>query len=109
MLQLSYEIQPDEHGVYDGKELARELIMDAYRLLAPYVNACPDCADNLFSVIANEAIEEIHRQKNNGKVPGIVMALPSAGDEAKRAHYLAEEASTIALLEKAKNYHSHEH
>jgi len=54
-------IEPDEHGVFDGREMARQLIGNAYRVLVPYVSGCPACTDNLFGVIANRTIEEIHQ------------------------------------------------
>jgi hypothetical protein len=60
-LEFTYRVEPDEHGVCDGRELARQMIGNAYRLLVPYVNACPACADKLFGVIANRTIEELHQ------------------------------------------------
>ena len=32
-LELRYKIEPDAHGVFDGRDLARALIANAYRLL----------------------------------------------------------------------------
>jgi hypothetical protein len=52
-LEFTYHVEPDENGVFDGRELARQLIGNAYRLLVPYVKACPACTDSLFSAIAN--------------------------------------------------------
>jgi len=40
-LEFTIRVEPDEHGVFDGRELARQLIGNAYRLLVPYVRACP--------------------------------------------------------------------
>ena len=47
MIELGYDSDPDEFGIHDGRQLARQLIADAYRLLIPYVNACPICAADL--------------------------------------------------------------
>ena len=60
-LELKFDVKADEHGVFDGRELAQELIGTAYRLLAPYVHACPACTDTLFTVIANRVIDQLHQ------------------------------------------------
>jgi hypothetical protein len=56
-LEFTIRVEPDENGVFDGREMARQLIGNAYRLLVPYVSACPACSDNLFSAIANRTSE----------------------------------------------------
>lgn len=58
-IELIFDVVPDEFGVIDGRKLAQELISAAYQILVPYVRGCPACADNLFSGIANQAIEEL--------------------------------------------------
>ena len=62
-LELKFDVKADEHGVFDGRELAQELIGTAYRLLAPYVDGCPACTDTLFTVIGNRVIDQLHQHK----------------------------------------------
>jgi hypothetical protein len=103
-LEWGYNIEPDEHGVFDGHRLARQLIIDAYRLLMPYVNACPACSDALFTVTANEAIAQIHEDE----VTGYVMAA-GASAEQKAAHFEEAKARTKELLARAGEFAPHDH
>ena len=59
MIELGYDSAPDEFGIHDGRQLARQLIADAYRLLIPYVNACPSCAADLLRAISVQVATEI--------------------------------------------------
>lgn len=104
-LELKFDVKPDTHGVIDGRELAKQLVSAAYRCLTPYVKGCPACADNLFSVLANAAIEEIHRERDKtGRMPG---GLYQFGDGGIQAHFDGTVEITRALLEKAGGAHEH--
>ena len=103
-LELRYKIEPDAHGVFDGRELARALIANAYRLLMPYVNGCPACSDNLFTVIANETIAEIHEDEDTG----IVMAAGASAAQ-KAAHFEEAKDETKELLARAGEFGGHDH
>jgi hypothetical protein len=59
VIELGYDSEPDEFGVHDGRSLARQLVADAYRLLIPYVNACPACAGELLRTISDQVAREI--------------------------------------------------
>jgi hypothetical protein len=59
MIELGYESDPDEFGIHDGRKLARQLIADAYRLLIPYVNACPTCAEELLRALSGQVAKEV--------------------------------------------------
>ena len=102
MLEMTFDIEPDEHGVFDGRELARQLIRSAYCYLTPYVDACPACADNLFSVIANEVIEELHQVgRKEGQLRGGLFTNHSdlsSRTAAQKAHMEAAEGETRRLL-----------
>jgi hypothetical protein len=38
-LEFTIRVEPDENGVFDGRDMARQLIGNAYRLLlVPYVS-----------------------------------------------------------------------
>ena len=101
-LEFTYKVDPDEHGIYDGRELARQLVATAYRLLVPYVNACPACADTLFGVVANATIEELHEQgRERGQLEEALMCILPHGAEweaAEKAHFAAASAETARLL-----------
>jgi hypothetical protein len=107
-LEFTYHVEPDENGVFDGRELARQLIGNAYRLLVPYVKACPACADALFSVIANRTIEELHQEaREKGSMGGFSMSART-GDERQPgvdAHLEAATPATIDLLREAGAMH----
>jgi len=112
-IEFTFKVEPDEHGIFDGRELARQFVGSAYRLLVPYVSVCSACTDNLFSTIANGVIEELHQQgRDKGKLEGFFMSTRS-GDErhaGERAHLAAARPETVELLRKgdAQN-HAHEH
>jgi len=112
-IEFTFAVEPDEHGIFDGRELARKFIGSAYHLLVPYVSACPACADNLFSAIANGVIEELHQEgRDRGKLEGFFMSRRTGPerDEGETAHLAAARAETVELLRKgdAQN-HAHEH
>jgi hypothetical protein len=104
MIEIDYDIEPDEYGVYDGRDVAAKMIRDAYRLLAPYVNHCPACTDKLFSVIANKMIDAEHCGKTEeGELYDFIM-LMIGGEvvfELFEEHRLATNDVTRALLDKA--------
>ena len=110
MLEMRYDIDPDEDGIFDGRDIARQLIKDAYELLATYAGEtpeqgnCPACADELFSVVANQEIAALHRLgKKIGRLPARSMLI--ARDEAQAVkdienHVKATAAKTHDLLRK---------
>ena len=110
-LQFTFAVTPDEHGVYDGRELARQFIGTAYRLLVPYVNACPACSDNLFNVIADRVIEELHRQgRDKGDLEGFFYSILKGEerDSGAKAHFAAATETTLEMLHQG-NATAHEH
>ena len=97
MLELTYDIKPDEHGVIDGRQLASELIADAYKLLMPYAQDCPACANALFTVIANA---EIDAWKHSTTQKSMLFSGLYDGDaeEGVRRHLAETEAGTQCLI-----------
>jgi hypothetical protein len=105
-IELRFDVKPDAHGVIDGRELARDLISAAYQCLTPYVRGCPACSDNLFTVLANAAIAEIHRERDEtGEMPGGLYRFD--GDAGIQPHIDGTADITRALLEKADGVHEH--
>lgn len=99
--ELLMTTEPDSAGVVDGRVLARELIMTAFQALVPYVHGCPSCADRLFTVVANAAIQEVHDGADeNGELPGGVYQLFGTKSDAER-HLEQSVETTRAMLEKA--------
>lgn len=113
MIELSYNLHPDDEGIFDGRELARAMISDAFQLLVPYAHHCPACANNLFTVIANEELDAVHALgKERGRLPAAVMGIDKQGvdkQEAMARHIKTTQALTRSLLEKAGAYHPHDH
>jgi hypothetical protein len=113
-IQLSYSgVAPDQHNVFDGRQLGRELIAGAYKLSLSYVGGCPTCADNLFTVIANEAMREIHDTKDaHGKVRGQILT-DGIDAEAQHDHcqrHLNDTGHrTQDILKRAQDYSPHDH
>lgn len=112
MLELSYDVQPDEHGVFDGLQMAEDLISNAAMFLAPYVNGCPACLDNLFSHLANHALEQLHQtKKDSGEMPSMIFAI-GEGEQRHagiRAHLESKHAVVQAILEKESGGVGHAH
>lgn len=93
MMQIEYELDADEHGVFDGRALARMMIEHAFGLLIPYVEACPACADQLFTVIANEVLAQAHK---DGLI-GILFA--PVGEPGSTQQQIAQDLHLAAALE----------
>ena len=112
-LEFTIRVEPDQHGVFDGREMARQLIGNAYRLLVPYVRACPACSDNLFSAIANKTIEDIHQaDREEGKgLAGSIMSTRTGEERTagEKAHLDAATAATMQLLREATGEEPHKH
>ncbi|MFF9554118.1 hypothetical protein [Methylobacterium fujisawaense] len=92
----SFEVEVDDDRVVDGRRHAATLIHQAYRLLMPYVGDCPACADQLFSVVANQIIEQIHEADD----PGVLIHLgPQEERTASQLAHLDREAfNTVKML-----------
>ena len=103
-IQIQFTTGPDANGVVSGMDLAREMIMDAYRLLAPYAGVCPACADDLFTCIANEAIENLHaRRRATGIFPTMVLTVGETAETRRErfdAHLEAQRPTVRDLLAK---------
>lgn len=101
MVEIRFNVEQDENGVFSGLDLAREMIADAYRLLAAYVDGCPACADDLFTVLANQEMLALHGQRDGtGEVPTLFLAAGSdeGKEQAVRQHVQATRAEVDALL-----------
>jgi hypothetical protein len=99
-LQIGYTMAPDENGVFDGRDLAEELIRDAYKLLVPYTGGCAGCSPALFTVIANEVIDELVA---DGSPKGIMMGTHGDVVETEQAffeHRAETKEKTMTLLRK---------
>jgi hypothetical protein len=48
-LEFTYRVEPDENGFFDGRELVRQLIGNAYRLLVPYVKPSRPAQTSFYS------------------------------------------------------------
>lgn len=97
MIELGFVSDRDEYGVHDGRELARQLIADAYKLLVPYANACPECTDSLFAAIARQVSQSVQQQG----MPSIVLWDTRPGLDkptATAAHLRAAAARTGELM-----------
>lgn len=97
MIELGYVSDRDEYGVHDGRDLARQLITDAYKLLVPYVNACPECAEGLLAAIAKQVTEAVRKDG----MPSIVLWDTRPGLDkptAAAAHLRKAGARTSELL-----------
>jgi hypothetical protein len=98
-VEFHFDVVPDEHGVFDGRELAEQMIDLAYRALVPYVYACPGCSDTLFAAVANRAIARLHCE-DLGDHPSYLYATVTgkAGCDAEIAHLKASTQRTLRLL-----------
>lgn len=102
MLEVRLPVEPDEHGVFDGVQLAQAMIYDAAAVLLPYVRSCPACLDALFSKIANQALESMHQDLREGQKRGLTFAVGPEGpakDAAIQAHLDASVETIRAMLE----------
>lgn len=81
MLRLDFHIKPGKDGVYDGVELAEQLLRDAVSALLPYADRCPHVLGKLLAKVAGDVLDEFEAQKRYGKFPvGFVIA---TGDDLK--------------------------
>ncbi len=102
-LNLEYDDVPCDNGVFDGVELAEQLINDAYKLLVPYAEACPACSDHLFTAVANEVLENIHGEAKEKDNNSILALYQVENEEEKKCamekHLERHQARTAQLLE----------
>lgn len=100
-LAMDYEVAVDE-TVIDGRQLAVQLIVDAWKLLIPYTKECPACAEKMFTVLANDALDaELATWKRSGRAGGIRLFHQCKEDDqetAFEAHRLRTENVTREIL-----------
>ena len=106
-LEFSFDIQPDERGVFDGRELARQFFGMAFHVLNPYVNGCPACVDALFSNIANKVMSELHERGLKHSLAVYALGPDEDKDDRIQAHLEAASATTGAILREADEHHEH--
>ncbi|WP_152048843.1 hypothetical protein [Aureimonas psammosilenae] len=99
----AFDVDVDQDLVVDGRSHAADLIERAYRLLMPYVNDCPACSDQMFSIIANQVIATIQVEE----VSGVVKFLGEEADfqAAAAAHIERQQASTVRMLGTTQTHH----
>lgn len=109
MLEVRLPVEPDEHGVFSGVELAQSMICSAAAVLLPYVRNCPACLDALFGKLANQVLEDMHQGIKAGDRPGMTFALGSDGPEkdAAVAAHLDASAETIRAMLEGSEAHQH--
>ncbi len=107
-IELGYDAIVDG-DVVDGRELASELIVDAWRLLIPYAKECPACAGQMLAALMGEVIPKAEAEwKRLGKAPSLQFWKAGAAErpEELEAHIKRTEAFTRRLL-KVKDGHKH--
>ena len=111
-LEFSFQVEPDADGVYDGRDLARQMIAAAFRVLTPYVDGCPACSDRLFTRLANDVLATLHEE--GARAGTLEMALfatgtPGSAERQRReaAHLENATARTSDLLGQAPHDHDH--
>lgn len=105
MIELGYVSEPDEYGIHDGRDLARQLIADAYKLLIPYASACSDCTEVLFSAVARHVMQEVHQKG----MPAIVLwdARPALDKPTAAAAHLRNAGARTGELMAGAPKHEH--
>lgn len=109
MLELTFDIEPDQYGIVNGVELAGQMIEYSAVLLAAYVNSCPGCLDNIFSAVANRSLEHLHTQIHDGRR---FLGLLHVGDDAEgshAAHLALMEPLVLSLLNSSPEEEEHQH
>lgn len=107
-IELGYDAVMDG-DVVDGRELASELIVDAWRLLIPYAKECPACTGSMLAALMNEVIPKAEAEwERLGKAPSLQFWKVGVAErpEEFEAHMQRTEAFTRRLL-KAKDGHKH--
>lgn len=106
MVNWTVEVKADEFGIYDGRLIAQELIVEAIRLLLPYVDGNPALASRMMRTLTLGAATILEREINENKAQHWGVHFDNeivAGDvqQAMKKHVEATKDLTTALLEKA--------
>jgi hypothetical protein len=97
-----------EGGVVDGRKLAGQMMVDAWRLLIPYAKDCPACAWKMFGGLSTDAIGSAEGEwEQRGKIPSIRFWRKGIEDRyaAFEAHRIRTEEITKGLLARAGGEH----
>lgn len=62
--KLVYKVNVDEDGAADGIALAKEMMADAYKLLAFYMDGCTKCTNAAFRVAMDLVVEDAAKSKD---------------------------------------------
>lgn len=101
MLQLEYDLTHDEHGIFDGRDVALALIRSAYQLVLPYTANCPACASAIVAAHADHVLCELLNDCAQGcGAEGSFMTVGEPDSASQMAHLTAAEEKTINLIRK---------
>ena len=71
-LEIVFRVNVDEFGMVDGRALAKDLLIDAFKLMATYKTPSMDGAVRLFQEMGAEVVDQMHSEENDeGMVPAI--------------------------------------
>ena len=111
MLQLTYDIEPDRHGIIHEITLSRMMMENTLALLSPYAGNCLNCTASLMSSIGNDLIETAFQENDPRKsFKGTFLSVMEDGKEKERAfknHLAIEKKEVRAILEAISARHSH--
>ncbi|GJL59700.1 MAG: hypothetical protein NPIRA03_25570 [Nitrospirales bacterium] len=95
-LALDYTVQCDPNGVVDGRSLAKEMIGDAFKLLATYGYPCIGCCSIFFNQICDEVLAEMDQARNTtGQVPTLHFCMKDHGGKDQQNKVFLEHVEKV--------------
>ena len=101
MIEVSLRVEPDEHNIVNGIDVANMMIREALERLAAYVDESPDLMAALFVRLATDALRDLHCKRLSGHtIGGFVDASQeeATADDRIRQHLKANRERLLAML-----------
>lgn len=102
-VQLVYKVNVDEDGAADGIALAKEMMADAYKLLAFYMEGCGSCTIAAYGAAMDLVVEDAAKSKDFKCMSLIFGKAKPVEMKARQLRHLARmQGAKAALLEEAR-------
>lgn len=103
-VELDVDVDADEYGIFDGRQIALRMVYEALQLVLPYADNDPVKVANMMQALLNGASKSLEQFiEDHGDMPWrIASNTDITGPDplpAMRSHCLATQAYTDALIE----------
>ena len=110
-LAFDYTVRTDARGVVDGRALAKEMMADAFKLMAAYGSTCMACCVKAFEEAGGAVLNDMKKaEEETGAIPTLYFCMKDHGSpEGQYAAFRAHVEEQLDKLIEKRTPRCHEH